>query len=191
MLGGNLRSQSLRSSWRRLGVEEASTRARARQQQPGKTGWRSGPTAQPQPTNTGRELMGTQHLARRTRHQFGLGVGVPYGQKSYKVDFAVSYLASYGGPWVPRTRAASYRIRGRAAAGTLCLSPSQCASASAGRPGFPAPRSPLAGATRLRTQSRPSRRSSPSSQAFPPQPGRESCCDKQPVLSLVSSGQMK
>lgn len=75
MLGGNLRSQSLTSSRRRLGVEEKSTRARARQQQPGKTGWRSGPTAQPQPTNTGRELMGTQHLARRTRHQFGLGVG--------------------------------------------------------------------------------------------------------------------
>lgn len=191
MLGGNLRSQSLASSRRRLGVKEGGTGARARRQQTEKTGWRSGPTAHPQPTNTGRELMGTQHRARRTRYQFGLGVGAPYGQKSYKVDFAVSYLASYGGPWVPRTRAASYRIRGRAAAGTLYLSPSQCASASAGRPGFPARRSPLAGATRLRTQSRPSRRSSPSSQAFPPQPGRESCCNKKAVLSLASSGQMK
>lgn len=34
-------------------------------------------------------------------------------------------------------------------------------------------------------------RSSRSSQAFPPQPGRESCCNLQAVLSLASSGQMK
>lgn len=70
--------------------------------------------------------MGTQH---QDTPPVRTWVGAPYGQQSYKVDFTVSYLASYGGPWVPPTGATSYKIHGLAAAGTLCLCPARSTSA--------------------------------------------------------------
>lgn len=108
MLGGNLRSHSLASPRRRLGVKEGGdSRARARQQQPGKTGWRApGPRLTHNPPTRGGSLWGH---STRMRHQFGLGWVLPMARNLTKstllyLTLPATVARGYLGPAPPVTR---------------------------------------------------------------------------------------
>lgn len=184
MVGGNLRSHSLASPRRRLGVRgvlEPGPGSSSLERQ----GGAPGPRLTHNPPTRGGSLWGH---STRIRHQFGLGWVLPMASNLTKstllyLTLPATVARGYLRPAPPVTRSTDLLQLGRSAS----------ARHGARAPGSLA--SPCRGAHWLGQQdSAPSPAppaAPPPPPGFPPQPGRESCCNKQAVHSLASSGQMK
>lgn len=116
MLGGNLRSHSLASSGLRC---HTGTGARARQQQPGKGGWRSGPMAHQHPAKRKGSLWGHSTTGGRPSGSDS-GWMLPMARNPAKstllwLTVPATVAGGYLGPAPPATRSADALQTGRSA----------------------------------------------------------------------------